>query len=119
MRILSPEQHRVLDFVTVVIFAVAPFALGLAGLAAIVAYVLAVVHLALTLLTHFPAGAPRPVPLDAHGMIEGVVGVALIVLPFVVGWVGAARIFYLVMGVVILAVWALSRYGSPAPAAGA
>lgn len=117
MRFLSSDHHRLLDFVTVAAFAAAPFALKLAGVAAIVAYVLAAVHLGLTLITHFPSGAPRPIPFGVHGMVEGVVGVALIVLPFAVGWTGTPRIFYLAAGVVILAVYALSQYG-PGPAPG-
>src|SRR5438132_2215514 len=37
-----------------------------------------------------------------HGAIEFAVGVALIVLPWLVGWVGMARMFYGVAGAVLL-----------------
>ena len=119
MRIISVGLHRGLDFVTVVAFALAPVVLALTGLAATLAYVLAVVHLALTLLTHFPEGARRPVPLLLHGAIEAVVGVALIVLPWVVGWQGAPRTFYVAAGVVILAVWVGTGYRTANPPAAA
>lgn len=88
MRVIAAGLHRVLDFVTVAGFALAPSVPGLAGLAAALAYVLAAVHLALTLLTHFPGSAARPVPFLLHGAIEAVVGIALLVLPRLVGWSG-------------------------------
>jgi len=47
MRVIAARLHQVLDFVTVGGFALAPSVLGLAGFAATLAYVLAVVHLAL------------------------------------------------------------------------
>lgn len=110
MRPISPAAHRVLDFVTVAGFAIAPSIIGMTGAAAVLAYSLAVIHLGLTLITHFPGGATRPVPFPAHGMIEGVVGAALIALPFLASWTGTTRLFYLSAGVVIVVVWLLSRY---------
>jgi hypothetical protein len=119
MRVIAAGLHRMLDFVTVLGFALAPVVLGLTGLAATLAYILAAVHLALTLLTHFPGRAARPVSLVLHGAIEGVVGIALLLLPWLVGWNGSARAFYEAAGVVILLVWALSAYRAPPPAAAA
>ncbi len=119
MRVIAPGIHRVLDFVTVAGFALAPLVLGLAGFAATLAYVLAAVHLAVTLLTQFPGSAARPVPLALHGAIECVVGVALIVLPWLLGWSGTVRMFYVFAGVVILGVWLFSIYRGASPSAAA
>ncbi len=119
MRFIAARLHRVLDFVTVGGFALAPSVLGLAGFAATLAYVLAVVHLALTLLTHFPGSAARPVSLVLHGAIEGVVGLALLLLPWLVGWTGTTRTFYVVAALIILVVWALSAYRPATPSAAA
>lgn len=110
MRPIHARLHRILDFVTVVGFAVAPSLLGLQGLPATLAYVLAAVHLLLTLLTQFPPAEKGLVPLRAHGLIELVVGIALLLAPFALGWTGVSRTFYVGAGVVILAVWALSAY---------
>lgn len=110
MRPIRPHVHRTLDFVTVVGFAAAPSLLGLQGLPATLSYVLAFVHLALTLLTRFSPAERGLVPLRAHGLIELLVGVVLVVVPFALGWTGVARTFYVAAGVVILAVWALSEY---------
>jgi hypothetical protein len=116
MRFLSAAVHQVLDFVTVVAFALAPTILGLSGFAATLAYVLAVVHLAMTLLTRFSPNGSRPVPLRLHGAVEFIVGIALLALPWLLQWEGTPRTFYVAAGAVILIVWAVSRYGMPAPA---
>lgn len=110
MRIIPPSVHRALDLVTVVIFALAPLLLHLSGAPAVLSYTLAGVHLLLTLLTQFPDVGSRPVPLPVHGWVELAVGIVLLILPWLVGWIATARTFYTVMGVIILAVWALSRY---------
>ncbi|MEP6905139.1 MAG: hypothetical protein ABI875_03600 [Gemmatimonadales bacterium] len=110
MRPIHAQFHRILDFVTVVAFALAPSVLGLSGFAATLAYLLAVVHLLLTVITRFPPGVRGLVPFRAHGVIELVVGLALVVIPFALRWDGVTRTFYVVAGAVILAVWALTAY---------
>lgn len=113
MPVIDARAHRVLDFLTVLGFAIAPSVIGLAGLPAIVAYVLAGVHLTLTLLTQFTPTSGAPVPLRVHAAIELVVGPVLVALPFVLNWDGSARMFYIVFGAVIIAVRALSAYELP------
>ena len=54
MKIISSEAHAALDYLTVVIFALVPTVIRLSGAAAIVSYVLAVVHLSMTLVTEMP-----------------------------------------------------------------
>ena len=110
MRFLSPQLHQVLDYVTIAAFALSPTLVPLNGVAAIVAYALAVVHLAVTVSTDFPGGSRRPLPLPAHGALEAVVGIALLALPFLAGWTDRSRTFYLVLGAVILVVSLVSRY---------
>jgi len=113
MSVISASMHRVLDFVTVVAFAVAPSVLGLTGFPAALAYVLAVVHLGMTILTRFGATSRSPLPLQLHGAVEGVVGIVLLALPWVLGWVGTPRLFFVAAGAVILIVWVLSQYRAP------
>ncbi len=112
MRVISADVHRILDFVTVVVFAAAPALLGLTGTPALLAYALAGVHLLLTLLTRFSDSGRGMIPFRIHGMIELLVGLVLALLPFVVGWGGVARTFYVAVGVVILIVWALTDYNT-------
>ncbi len=110
MKVLSPMLHGYIDFLTVVIFAVAPTVFGFDGLPAYIAYALAVIHLVLTLTTAFPKGVVGVVPFAVHGLIEIVVAIVLVILPFVFGWTDAPRNFFIGIGIVIFLVWLLSDY---------
>lgn len=106
MKILTPGLHAYLDYVTVVIFALAPSLLGLTGIPAALSYALAVIHLLLTLVTAAPLNLTGLVPARIHGAIELAVGLALLVAPWLLSdiFAGPARLFFSVMGVVILIV---------------
>lgn len=110
MNIIDLKLHGYLDLVTVAVFALAPAVLGLTGGAATLSYVLALVHLSMTLITDgLPISIRGIVPAPLHGMVEVAVGVVLALL----GWLafdGEAGAFYLVMAVVILVVFALTAY---------
>lgn len=114
MRLLDARIHGVIDLVLVVIFLLAPLLYGLGGSPAAIAYTLAVVHLVLTLLTRYPMGLRKVVPFVAHGIIELLVGVFLVILPTVAGYGpgSPARRFYTVIGAAILIIWVLTNYRS-------
>lgn len=112
MNIISARQHGYIDLMTVAVFALAPVVIGLDGAAAILSYVLAVVHVGMTVVTAgLPVGLRADIPLALHGLVEMAVGLVLAL----VGWLafeGAAGNFYLVMAAVILAVFAVTSYGA-------
>jgi hypothetical protein len=110
-KLLTPRLHGYLDYVTVAVFALAPALVGLDGWAATLSYVLAGVHLAMTLATAFPLGIARLVPFPLHGMVEAVVAVALVALGLLL-FDGDARVFFVAMGLVIAAVWATTDYAA-------
>ncbi len=110
MKIISPTLHGYLDYITVVLFAIAPAFFGLTGIAGILAYALAVIHLTVTLLTDFPLGAVKLIPFTIHGWIERVVGPVLVLLPFGLGFDGLAQIFYIVVGIIIIMVGLMTDY---------
>jgi hypothetical protein len=114
--IISPSVHRILDFVVVLLFAVAPTVFHMTGNTMYLAYGLAAIHLVLTLLTHFPGRAGGSVPFHLHGIVELVVGVVLLAVPFVRHWTYGARTFYPSIGALIIVVWALTRYRDAADA---
>jgi hypothetical protein len=118
MRILDARIHGMLDLITVLAFLLGPLLFGLGGSPAAIAYTLAIVHLAMTLLTRFPMGRWKVIPFPFHGIVELIVGVALLILPSYAGYApgSPARRFYLAMGAVILVVWALTAYGAEKPA---
>ena len=112
MRFIDARIHGVLDIVVVFIFLLAPLVFGLGGSPAAIAYILAAVHLVMTLLTDFPMGIRKTIPFFVHGIVELIVGVALLILPSYAGYGpgSPARRFYLAMGAAILVVWALTAY---------
>jgi hypothetical protein len=114
MRILDARVHGVLDLITVVAFLLGPLLFGLGGSPAAIAYTLAIVHLVMTLLTRYPMGRWRVIPFPVYGIVELIVGVALLILPSYAGYApgSPARKFYLGMGAAILVVWALTAYGA-------
>ncbi|HEX2570482.1 MAG TPA: hypothetical protein VH877_13070 [Polyangia bacterium] len=121
MKILSPRLHGYLDYLTVLIFVLAPTLLGLTGVPAMLAYTLAGVHLAMTLLTNFPMGLVKLVPMPLHGWVERVVGPTLIAIPFLLGFSGDTKAlsFYIAMGATIIVVGVVTDYqGVEAPAMG-
>ena len=116
MKPITPTIHGYLDYLTVVVFLAAPKLLGLDGLPALLAWTLAGVHLALTLVTNFPLGWRPWLPFSIHGWIERIVGPALVLIAFLPNFSSSSSAFgfYLFMGVVIVAVGWLTDYSAGA-----
>ncbi|MGH8590979.1 MAG: hypothetical protein ACREXX_17125 [Gammaproteobacteria bacterium] len=111
MKIISPHVHGYLDYVTVVVFLLAPTLIGLTGFPAQLAYALAGIHLVMTLVTDFPLGVVKLIPFTIHGWIERMVGPLLVLVSFIPGFANTpAQVFYLVIGVVIILVGLLTDY---------
>src|SRR5271154_714915 len=113
MKILSDYAHGILDYVTVVIFLLAPHLIGFSGLAAIISYSLATVHLMMSLLTDMPLGAIKLIPMKLHSYVELCVAPVLIVGSlFLPATAFNAHWFFAAMGIVIFVVWLVSGYGA-------
>ncbi|MGH6868415.1 MAG: hypothetical protein ACREDA_06005 [Methylocella sp.] len=114
MKPISLTLHGAIDYLAVLIFAAAPAVIGLSGWPAVLSYALAGIHLLMTLLTDFPAGAIKLVAVTLHNWVERTVGPVLIILAFVPlnEPTQNARIFFGIMGIVILTVERLTAYHS-------
>ena len=112
MKLFSPSVHRILDFVTIVALVLTPILGGLGGLIALVLFLLAAVHLILTLATRFSAGGGGVVSLWTHGIIEIVVAVCLVAAPYLFGFgiASPAKRAYVFLGAWIFLVWILTDY---------
>lgn len=112
MKPLTARLHGYLDYLTVLIFLAAPAVLGFGGLPAKLAWLLAGVHLAMTLVTKFPLGVFRRLAFTLHGWVERIVGPALIAVAFLpdIFSVKPAFAFFAGMGLVIIAVGWLTDY---------
>jgi len=119
MKIISSEIHAALDYLTVIIFALAPTVIGLTGTAAIISYALAVVHLSMTLVTDMPFSLVKIVPIKLHALVELVVGPVLVIGGLLLELPTPARMFFVAMGIIILAVWLLSSYSESTGQSGA
>lgn len=110
MKIISGEAHAALDYLTVAIFALAPTVIGLTGISAILSYVLAAVHLSMTLVTDIPFSLVKILPIRLHALVELMVGPVLVIGGLLLELPTPARAFFVAMGVIIFAVWLLSGY---------
>jgi len=111
-KFLNDAVHGVLDYGVVIIFALAPSLLGITGPSATLSYVLAVVHLFVTILSDMPFGVRKLIPMLWHGHLELVVGLALVIAPWVLSdLLASGQLFFTLMGAVIFFVWATSNYG--------
>jgi hypothetical protein len=119
MKIISNEAHAAIDYLTVFIFALAPLVIGLTAAAAIVSYVLAAVHLSMTLVTDMPFSPLKLVSIRLHALVELLVGPVLVVGGLLLQWPTPARMFFVAMGVIIFVVWLLSRYAHASGHSGA
>lgn len=115
MRILNARAHGILDYVLVVVLVVTPFVAGLGGLVALLVFLLAALHLVVTLTTRFPVGAVGIIPFWVHGLIELLVAAFLVAAPFLIGFGpgSPARRAYVALAALIFLVWLLTDYGAP------
>ncbi|HYF17271.1 MAG TPA: hypothetical protein VEA40_05335 [Ramlibacter sp.] len=112
MKILSPTVHGVLDYVLALAFLILPSMLDFPPPAAAAAYVIGVVYIVAALITRYPLGLLKWLPFPVHGVIESLMAVAWIALPWLMGFAehAAARNFFVVAGVGLLLVVALTNY---------
>ncbi len=112
MKVISLKNHGLLDYITVIAFAAIPTVFGLGGVPMILSYALAGIHLLMTLLTAFPMGMLKIIPVRLHKGVETIVGPVLVVAPWVLGFSEnvTARSVYIAMGLIIIAVGLLTNY---------
>jgi hypothetical protein len=118
MKIISIKNHGYLDYVTVIAFALIPTIFGFEGIPAYLSYALAAIHLLMTVLTAFPLGLAKIIPVKLHKLVETLVGPILLIVPWVLGFSEnlTARYVYVTMGLIIIAVGLLTDYYGSKPA---
>lgn len=117
--ILSPVVHGVLDYPLAAVLIVLPLVLNFDDDAAKwIAFAFGIGATALAVGTAWPTGVVRIIPPLLHGYSDITVTVALIVLPFIVGFADhtTALVFYLVIGGGVLGATLLTRFEPRAPA---
>ena len=112
MKVISIHAHGALDYVTVVVFVLLPSVFTLSRVPANLSYSLAAVHLLMTILTRFPLGILKVIPVRIHKIVEVAVGPILIASPWILGFNSDAtpKYVFALAGIVILAVGLLTDY---------
>ncbi|WNG32226.1 hypothetical protein F0U61_00350 [Archangium violaceum] len=109
---LSPRVHGFIDYAGILLLFLAPTLFGFSGTPATILYVVAVLYLAMVLLTAYPLGVAKVIPFPVHGLIEAALSLLFIVAPFLLRFsdVAAARNFYIVGGIALGGVFLLTNY---------
>jgi hypothetical protein len=112
MNFITSKIHGILDYIVVIFLWASPTLFRLPVNAAIFTYILAGVHLTLTILTNFEYGLVKFIPLKIHGTIELIVSLVLVGFAFYIGKLEGdlARNFYLGFAIAVFIVWIFSDY---------
>jgi len=112
LRSLGPVSHGIIDYLMVIILAVGPGVAGFSGKQAIFCYVFAALLFFLTVLTRFPLGAKKIIGFPMHGVIEVMLAVLMIVLPWIANFSRGvlSRNYFIAVGVLIGGIAALTDY---------
>lgn len=111
-RSIGAWSHGIIDYLSVIFLAIAPSVIGFTGRQATYCYVIAGVHLVLTLVTRYPLGAFKIVGFPMHGAIECAAGVLIVILPWLANFERGtlSRNFFVAFGLLILVIFALTDY---------
>ena len=109
---LNSKIHGAIDYLVVIFLFLSPALFGLKDTTATFTYVLAAVHLILTITTKFEFGLVKIIPFNVHGMIELIVSIVLIGVAFYLGNLEGvlSRNFYLSFGIVVFITWLITDY---------
>lgn len=120
MNKLPPFAHGMIDYILMLYFLAAPSLFTLTPTVATISYLLSAIHLMLTIFTDYPLGIRKSIPFRAHGVVELIVAILLIVLPVLMGESVTFydSLFFILTGASIVVIWLTSRYKKaiqPAP----
>lgn len=112
MKILNPKAHGVIDYILVAVLALAPTLFEFSRTPQMLSYGAAVALLLLSLSTAYPLGVLKLVPFTWHRNVEIVIVPSLLAAPWLLRFSEefAARNFFLVSGVLVGIVVAITNY---------
>ncbi|MGQ0653533.1 MAG: SPW repeat domain-containing protein [Betaproteobacteria bacterium] len=112
MKILSPYVHGILDYALGAVFLLAPSLFGMESTAAGLAHAIGIALVVVSLITRYPLGLFKLIPFPVHGVLESLMALAWIAAPWLFGFSAdaAGRNFFIVAGVGLLAVAAMTDY---------
>ena len=114
MKFVTPKIHGIIDYLFVIFLLASPTIFAMEPKPTKLAYALAVIYLLLNVTTKYSLGIVKLIPFGVHGLIELVLGVALIIIAF--GYFRtnvAATQFYTWFGSAVLVLWLFTTYDPP------
>jgi len=103
-KLISQKFHAYIDYPVALGLIIMPFLLGLSGIAANLSIATGVAALLLTAMTNHETGLFRVLSYKLHLIVDGLVGAAFVVAPFVLGFDGLTMAYYLIIGITVLLV---------------
>ena len=107
MKFISSTFHGYIDYATAVALIVATFLLKPAGAPEIAKWLSVAAGVGLiiySLITDYSVSARKAIPFKTHLMLDFIAGVVFVAAPFVLGFAGITKIYYLVMGLAVIIV---------------
>ena len=105
--------HGIIEYLAAALFIAAPFLFAFdSGTATAVSIVVGVLILIVTASTALPTGLIKSIPVQAHAVIDFLLGAVLIASPFLFGFSddGTATAFFIILGVAYLLLTIATRF---------
>jgi len=112
MRFITKQIHAYLDYPVALALIILPFLLGLGEsnpLALYLSVTVGVAALILTILTDHQTGLLPVIPYKIHLLVDFLVAITFLVIPFILGFEGIDAYFYWVNGLAVLIVVGLHK----------
>lgn len=112
LRFINGRIHGLLDYAVAVTLLIVPFGLNFQATSPIAHWVAVAAGVALflySLLTDYSLSVGKVIPLKFHLTLDFLAGVAFVIAPFLFGFDGIIRAFYLVTGIAVIVVVLLTE----------
>ncbi len=112
MKLITKKIHAFLDYPVALALIGLPFLLKLGSsnpLAFYISVITGSAALLLTILTDHQTGVIKVISYKFHLAVDFIVGLAFVIIPFLLGFEGLDKIFYLVNGIAVLTVVGLHK----------
>ena len=113
-RSIGPATHGILDYLMVIILAIGPRVAGFSPSTtqAKFCWAIAALLLILSILTRYPLGVKKLIGFLSHGIVELVIAVGVLVLPWTRGFASGvlSRNFFVSIGMLFIVIWALTDF---------
>jgi len=112
LRSIGAVSHGIIDYVLAVLLLFGPEIAHFAGRQAIWCRLIGALLLIVALLTRYPLGIVKMIGFVSHGVVEIILGIALLILPWTRGFSAGvlSRNFFVSMALLILVVWLLTDF---------